>query len=241
MRQAPMRMGMGPPMTPLTRDLLIALLALFVIQLLAENWLGLPVLAMLAWWPFGSGSFHPWQPLTAFLINGPSPVEALLDWLMIYFFAPTAQDAFGSRGFLRAMGFTAIFSIVAGLALLAIGAVGTPTPFLGLNPFITALIVLFGLSRPNAQILLFFVLPIKAGWVAWGTGLLAALTFLFSRDLGSALWLSGWLAGYLWLELQLPGGLRRPILRLQQWWLRRKLRRFKVIDGGRRDPDDLVH
>ena len=98
MRQSPMRMGMGPPMTPLTRDLLIALLALFVIQLLAENWLGLPVLAKLAWWPFSSGSFEPWQPVTAFLINGPSPVEALLDWLMIYFFAYKPQDDKGGLG-----------------------------------------------------------------------------------------------------------------------------------------------
>ena len=60
--------------TPLSKMVLIALVSVYILQLLAESWLGLPVIRTLAWMPFGAG-FEPWQPFTAFLLNG-SPTRA---------------------------------------------------------------------------------------------------------------------------------------------------------------------
>jgi hypothetical protein len=111
---------------------------------------------------------------------------------------------------------------------------------------LAALLVIFGLSRPNATILLMFIIPIKAAWVAWGSGLLCLLHLLSDRDMSSAMWLSGWISGYLWIR----GGIEQP---LKRFWLRRKhtkikkrLSTFDVIEGGKgwgssSDGDDLVH
>ena len=115
------------------------------------------------------------------------------DWLAIFFFLGPAERTLGRRGLLRATLLTVALSAVLGFLLLVMGAVSPRAPFVGLNPIITALIVVFGLSNPNASILLFFVLPIKAAWIAWGSGLFALLNFLALRDLDSSLWLTGWI------------------------------------------------
>ena len=63
MYQQRVTMRMGPKLTRLTRNLLIALVALYMIQLVLENWLGLPVLAYVAWWgPSGSSGLGAFSP-----------------------------------------------------------------------------------------------------------------------------------------------------------------------------------
>lgn len=223
---------MGPTLTPLTRNLLIGLVALYILQLVAENWLGLPVSAALAWWPFESGAFRPWQPLTAMVLGGPTPLNAFLSWLMLAFLVPPSEMALGTRGVLRVFAFTWILSAVLALALDTVGGVAASSPFFGQGPFLTALICLFGFMRPNAQILLFFVLPIRASWVAWGTGLLALLGLLARRDLDSALWVGGWLAAFLWLR-GARQGIRGLLDRTRVKMRTRKARRFTVIPGDR--------
>lgn len=234
--------GIGPVLTPFARTVLVALVGLFVFQLVVERWLGLPVLQTLAWWPFGTGMFRPWQVVTCYLLNGPGVLNAVFDWIFIFFLLPPVEQMYGRLAVIRMIGFTVILSAVVGLLFLVTGVVVSGGPWLGLNPLLTALLVLFGLARPNAQILLFFVLPIKAGWVAWGSGLLALLNLLAERNLESALWATGWLGGYLWIQMQGPGGVRRPLLKLRQHLLQRKLKRFEVLDGGQEPGgDDWVH
>lgn len=233
---------MLPGLSGLTRTVLAALVVLYVLQLIAEAWLGLPIISLLAWWPFGSGAFQPWQPLSSMLLNGPDPIGAFFSWLLLFFFLPPVEQSFGRRGVARAAGLTLLVSVALGLGLQAVGAVAGTTPFLGPDPFLTALTVLFGMSRPNATILLFFVLPVRAIWVAWGTGLMALLFFLATRSLDSALWVAGWIGGWLWLR----GIDLAPLRKLTLLWRRRRLdqriRRLDVLEGGRgrgrSDQDD---
>ena len=96
-----------------------------------------------------------------------------------------------------------------------------------------------------------FIIPIKAAWVAWGSGLLCLLNLLSDRDLNSAMWLAGWVSGYLWLKGGVGQGLKRPFLRWKQTKIKKKKKKkklstFDVIDGGKGwgntpDGDDTVH
>jgi hypothetical protein len=71
-------------------------------------------------------------------------------------------------------------------------------PAFGIRPFITAMVVIFGLKNPFATIYLLFF-PIQASWVAWGSGILALLNFFAGRTLESLLILGGWITGYLFV------------------------------------------
>jgi hypothetical protein len=227
--------GFQPP-PPFTKSLLMLLLGLYVVELIASSWLGIPLSQLLGWHP-GVG-FELWQPITCFFIQGGSPISAMLNLLMVYFFIPPIQMSFGRKGVIRLAAITVGISIFFCSLAIVTGAINASIPFMGIDPFITAAIVVFGLTRPKAQILIFFVLPIQAAWIAWGTGLLASLNFLFSRDIGSAMWLGGWLGGYLFMRLPKKGGMSSILTHLRHSRTQQKLRKFTVIDGG---ADDTYH
>lgn len=235
--------GGGFQFTPLTKLVLSCLLGVYVVQQLAQNWLGLPIMSTFAWLPFGQG-FQPWQPFTAFLLNG-EVTQAFFNWLFLFFILPAVEPIFSTKRLTRFAISTYLGSIVLGFVLLLSGAVQVRGAWFGIEPILAGLLVLFGLSRPNATILLMFILPIKAAWVAWGSGLLCLLNVLSGRDLGSAMWLAGWICGYLWLKGGLVKGLQQPFLKWKHKQLQEKLSRFDVIDGGRgwssNKDDDNVH
>lgn len=241
--------GFSFDVTELTRKVLIALVALYVVQLLLIEWLGLPLYQYLGWWWQPAGAFYPWQIGTAYLLNGPGPLAAFFDWLAIFFFLGPVERAIGRKGLLRAMALTVAVSAVLGFIMLATGAVTARGVFIGLNPMITALIVVFGLTNPNANILLFFVLPIKAAWIAWGSGLFALLNFLAYRDLNSALWLTGWIGGWLFMESTRRGGLKGMLPQRMASSERTKNRKkdprrqaaergLEIIEGGGEPPQN---
>lgn len=243
MRRGMQISGGGFQFTELSKSVLIALVSLYVIQLVAESWLGLPVLSTLAWLPFGAG-FEPWQPFTAFFLNG-SPTRAFFDWLFIFFILPAVEPLFTREQLKRFAVFSYLGCIVFGFAMLLIGAVQVRGAWLGIEPLLAGLLVLFGLSRPNATIYLMFIIPIKASWVAWGSGLLCLLNLLAERELGSAMWMGGWLCGYAWLRGGIMPTIRKTLLRYKHAQTKRKLAKFDVIEGGRgwgsSGDDDLVH
>lgn len=220
---------MGPRLTPLTKRLLVALGVLYVVELVCENWLGLSITRVLAWWPLQTGAFRPWQPATSLLLGGPEPLSAVLSWLGIAFLLPPTEQTLGTRGALRVMGFAVLISAGFALLLDALGGITAGSPFLGQGALLTALLCLFGMLRPHAQILLFFVIPLRAGWIAWATGLLAFLGLLARRDLSSALWVGGWLSAWFWLN---GGG--RMVRAVRRWWEERrrvsKVPRVRIVN-----------
>lgn len=228
---------MGPRLTPLTKRLLVGLGVLYVAELVAENWLGLPVSGLLAWWPLGTGAFRPWQPISSLLLGGPDPLSAALSWLGIAFLLPPTEETLGTRGALRVLGFAILVSAGLALGLDALGGIKAGSPFLGQGALLTALLCLFGLLRPHAQILLFFVLPVRAGWIAWATGLLAFLGLLARRDLSSALWVGGWIAAWLWLN-----GAGRVLRAARRWWeSRRRVRKVPRVRIVSERDEQIYH
>ena len=153
----------------------------------------------------------------------------LFEMIALYFFIPPILQSYPMKKFQQLLQFTLVITTILGILGIAIGAV-TPIsgPAYGLRPFITALVCVFGLSNPHATIYL-LVFPVQAVWVAWGSGILALLTFLSGRELDSLLLIGGWIAGYIFVHQ------RR--LRKQIKSNTRKSTRsdWKVVQGGKYD------
>lgn len=188
--------------------------------------------------PIGSGQWKPWQPLTSLLLNG-RIFDAVIDWLMLFFFWAPVQSMMGRKRFLTGLGVAIVGSMVLTHATDLIGGLDSGMQYVGLTPVWTALIVFFGLSMPKATIRLFFILPIKAIWVVWGTGVLGLLWFLYNRDLNAAIGLYAWICAFGFMYVGED--------RIKQFWLRRQARkrakemeRFTVIPGGK-GGDDYIH
>lgn len=238
-RGGPAGLDLGVNWTPLVRNLLVALFAIYVVQLL----LGGTLERWLAWNPLGDG-FAPWQVFTAFLLGGPSPLGAFFGWLAIFFLVPPLERMLGRRALARAMGVSWLAGVVAAMVAAALGAHQAGV-ILGASPLIGAMIGLWGFTVPNAVIHLFFVLPVKASWLGWGTGLLAFLYMLATREVVNVLAFFAWAGAWAWAVT--PGDWqRRWKLKKQERELQKKLSRFQVLEGGKEAPprrrfDDLVN
>lgn len=231
--------GLGLRITGLTRLALGLLFGLYILQLLGGLWLGLPIDSWVQLHRFASPSWGPWQALSSVMFNSTaSPLAAALDWVGLLFFLGPVQDLLGTRRLLRGLAASLVGAALFTLGADLVGALASPAPTVGLGPVLLALLLMFGLARPDASIKLYFLIPIKAAWVAWGAGVLSLLFFLSSRDLGGAMALGAWVSALIWLKAG-TGSLRRLTLR----WRARQLER--ELEQLRPDPKppggDYIH
>ncbi len=231
-------MGFGPTLTPTGKIMLIIYGAVYVAELLGQHWLGIPVYQWLALSAPNSGLFHIWQLITHPFIHDPgAPIGFLIDCLVFFFFAGTIEAAFGRRGFLQLYTIAALGGAV---ACLLFGSMSSLTPpCSGMLPSLLALIVVFGLLKPEATILLMFIIPIKAKYISYGTVIVTALTFLAQTNPHGAYHLGG--IGLGWLFFRSPTQWLDP-----NWWRwkyfersqKKRRTKFTVIDGQKDDDDD---
>jgi len=222
-----------PPFTPTLRNLLIGLFALYATELTARNLLGLPIDA-LVWRSFGEG-FAPWQPLTRYLIQGQGVFNVVIAGLFLYFLLPPLERLAPTRRIAEAVLVSAVGGTLLTLALDAVGLVHGQT--FGWGLLASVLLVLFGLYQPTAVIRLFFVIPIPAQMLVWGTGLLSGLLLLASFDLQSADFFGTFLGTLAWWRWRGPHARRRQLVKEGER-IERELRRFQVLEGGRNGPRD---
>ncbi len=229
-------MGFGSTLTPTGKTMLIVYAAVYVAQLIGQQWLGIPIFQWLALSPPKTGNFHFWQLVTHPLIHNPnSPIGFLIDCLVFYFFAGTIESALGTRGFLRLYIVAAIGGCGAALVFGSLTSFGVF--YSGMMPSLLSLIVVFGLLQPEATVMLMFVLPIKAKYISYGTVIVTALTFLAQTNVHGAYHLGG--IALAWLYFLSPTQWLDA-----NWWRwkyfsytqRKRRTRFTVIDG--KDDDD---
>ena len=93
--------------------------------------------------------------------------------IVILFFGPLVERAVGSRRF---VGFFFGAGILAGLGhvLFAIATNAPPTGVLGASGAGFAILGVLTVWRPNMQVLLFFVIPMKIKYLTWGIALISA-------------------------------------------------------------------
>jgi membrane associated rhomboid family serine protease len=205
--------GFGSSLTSVGKTMLIVYAAIYVLALIGEQWMGMPIFRLLALSPIKSGFFHIWQPITHPVIHNPgAPIGFLINCLVFYFFAGTIESALGTRGFLKLYIIAAVGGAAAGLAFSGLTSFGVPCA--GMMPSLLALIVVFGLLQPESTVMLMFVLPIKAKYISYGTLIVTALTFLAQTNVHGAYHLGGIGLGWLYF--------RRPTRWLDAGWWRWK-------------------
>jgi membrane associated rhomboid family serine protease len=198
-------------MPSVTRTLLIANVAVFVLQYLT----GQLLIAPFALWPIGSDQFgvpgfRPWQLLTyGFLHAGPA--HLFFNMLALYMFGGDIERLLGSRRFL-----VYYLVCVVGAAVTQLIVLGNierpPVPTLGASGGVFGLLLAFGMAYPQRRIILLFPpIPMPAWLFVTLYGLLELYLGVTGTSQGVAHFahLGGMLAGYVLLTLWRTNARRR--------------------------------
>jgi membrane associated rhomboid family serine protease len=145
-------------MAPVTQALLIANIAGFLLQQLAEPL----ALTLFALWPLrvtdamagSSVGFMPWQIVSYSFLHG-SITHLLFNMLALYMFGSDVERVFGPRRFAV---YYFVSVVTAGLAQLAVSAAAQmpPYPTVGASGGVFGLLLAFGLYFPRRMVMLIF-------------------------------------------------------------------------------------
>ncbi len=153
-----------PPLTPVTRALLIAMVLGFAFQ----QWRGEAVLAWFALWPFDldrtilvDGStfrlaFQPWQVLTYALLHG-GFMHLLFNSIALWSFGGAVEHRLGARRYLVFFVACVLGSALAQLLTLPPAGPGQAmTPTVGASGGIYGVLIAFAMFFPRARMMLVF-------------------------------------------------------------------------------------
>lgn len=227
------RMGAGGGafsrmMTPWVKRLLVVNTAVFVLV----NVLGLVSLR----WAVDVLGFsparlliHPWSALTYMFVHG-SFFHLFANMLVLFFFGPPLERAWGERYFIR-------YYLIAGIggalfSLLLIQLIGTPT-VIGASGAVFGLLLAFALKWPDAPIYLWFLLPVKAKYFVGFMAFFSLYASLGGARDGVAHWthLGGLVTGFVYLRH--GDKLTWRLGSLRERWRRKGL---KTAQGGSTEP-----
>lgn len=162
---------MAIDLPPVTRVLLFANIAVFLLQQVTGNFL----IAHFALWPIGPSrytdvvGFEPWQLITYGFLHG-SITHIVFNMLALWMFGGAIERLFGSRPFALYY-----FVCVVGAALAQLATVhyftGDFYPTLGASGGVFGLLLAYGMMYPHARILLLFPpIPMPAWLFVIGYG-----------------------------------------------------------------------
>jgi membrane associated rhomboid family serine protease len=212
---------------PVTRALLIANAAVFLLQFLAESSQLGGWLMYLTLWPLGSGAeydvpgFLPWQVLTYGFMHGDLP-HLLFNMLALVMFGAQVEHEWGARRFL---GYYLTCVVGAALCQLVVAAItmsmgGGVYYTVGASGGVFGLLLAYGMLFPNQRVMLLIPpVPMKARTLVTLYGVITLLMGLSGVMPGVAHFahlggmLFGWLLIRQWRRRPPPGGRRRPPLR----------------------------
>ncbi len=242
-----LRFGFASGFPPDVAALLATVFVTFSLQFFAATaWI--PELLRLT--PLAWQRLLVWQLVTyPYAGIGDASLWIVLELLFLFWFARDVFARLGRPRFWRLLLWSC--TIGGGIALSIDAAARwvhqvSPASLLllqGQRMLLAVLVAAFAVLYRDAQILLFFVIPVQARWFLPLEVLFAFIGFLRSHDLAGFLGICAALA-VVWVTLGY-GGFRRAAregwLRAQGWWLRRRMTRlrrkrgFTVVDD-RRDP-----
>ena len=192
-----------------------------------------------------------WQLLTYPLVGVGAPtIWILLELFVLFWFARDVLWRLGRARFWRLLGWSSLVGgvVAVGVDLLLRVAGWVPESSLvilqGQRMLLALVTAAFAVLFRDAQILLFFVLPLPARWLLALELLIAFIAFLASHDLAGLLGLYAAVAVAWGLVRRggLRGGLREAWLQGQQWWLRQRMARlrrkrgFRVVEDRPKGP-----
>ncbi len=142
-----------PTLPPVTKALMLICTVVYCLQVLLPM---LPVDALFALWPLGSGRFWPWQLVSYGLLHG-SLSHLLLNMLGLWIFGSDLERLWGRDRYLRLIGASVL---TASLAQLLMGVLlGSMAPTIGASGAIFGLLLAYGLMFPQRQFDLMGFLP----------------------------------------------------------------------------------
>ena len=158
---------------PVTRNLLIANVAVFVLQMLLHDTTSMALTQHFALWPLGpdvtgttpdgnviTGGFRVWQLVTYAFMHG-GMMHILFNMIGLYMFGGAIEHTFGARNFTIYYFVCAIAAAVAQLIVVKWFTHGF-YPTLGASGAIFGVLLAFGMLYPHEKILLYFVVPMPA-------------------------------------------------------------------------------
>ncbi len=153
-----------PPLTPVTRALLVAMVLGFALQ----QWRGETMLAWFALWPIDLDrtilvdgepfrlQFHAWQMLSYAFLHGGFP-HLLFNGIALWSFGGAVEHRLGARRFLLYFVLCTLGSAVAQLMTLPHAGAGQPlTPTVGASGGIYGVLIAFAMFFPRARMMLVF-------------------------------------------------------------------------------------
>lgn len=201
-----------------------------------------------------------WQLVTTLFLHDPARTGHLLyNMLWLWFVTPTLESAWGKY---RVYATYAASGLAGALFTVAVGSLGTYVPLfenvwtashMGASGAVMGLVIAWCLMFRDQTLNLLFLGPIRGIYFLGFVVLMEVLTALSYEPVSSTSHFGGMMAGaVLGLDLWRFGALkdmwRRFRLRSKKRDIEKKLTRFEVIDGGRRDrprrganPNDWVN
>ncbi len=241
----------GGRLPPGVKWLLIANIALFVLQFLSVNLARrdpFAALALAPWQVLERG--YVWQLATYLFLHG-GMMHLAFNMLTLWMFGMDLEREWGTRAFLR---FYFLCGVGAGLCVIAANLLwGDPyTRTLGSSGAIYGLLLAYGLLYPDRTVLFFFLFPIQAKYFVLIVGAIAFLGSFQAAGTGIShvAHLGGMLFGYAYLRSRLRA--RRPRIygrrslwdrlaqQWRQWKIRRARRKFELY-MRRQDRDRWTH
>jgi membrane associated rhomboid family serine protease len=139
-----------PSLHPVTKALMLICAVVFCAQLL------LPLDALLALFPLGSGHFWPWQLISYAFLHG-NLAHLLFNMLGLWVFGADLERLWGRQRYLQLLGAGAL---TAGLTQLLVNLpLGSMAPTLGASGAIFGLLLAYGMVFPQRQFDLMGLLP----------------------------------------------------------------------------------
>lgn len=151
-----------PRLTPAVKAIMVACGAMYLVELVAVNWLKLGVMIeVLALVPSRVvGSYWGWQVLTYAWLHHPNdPSHLLFNLLGLWLVGAMLEQRWGSWPFLKFYLLTAFFGGVT--VVLSYLVFHVDAPVLGASAAVDALMVGFGILYPEMPIWFFGLLPLK--------------------------------------------------------------------------------
>ncbi len=223
-----------PPLTPFVKKLLIALFSAWIVQILLQNWAGVPILKILALDTANPGIATLWQVGTYVFAHPTDPSSVLgimIDLVFLWLMLAPFEQRFGEKRTIQLCAVAVLAS--AAMALIVGLLIPSPTSLYGAQAILWASISAFAWSyRGQGRMSFFGVIDMKPVHIIYLMLGLSVLRFLTSgnavvlaADIGA---IGGGIAFIEWLRRP-PSGRRRRLKR------RKKKNPLDVVQGGRAD------
>ncbi len=204
---------------PVTRALLIANIAVYLLQMLA----GETLIVRFALWPLGASmyenvaGFQPWQVVTYGFLHG-GFTHLAFNMFALWMFGGAIENLFGARPFALYYFVSVIGAALAQLAVVHFFT-GGYYPTLGASGGVFGLLLAYGMMYPHSRIMLLFPpIPMPAWLFVTGYGVIELILGITGTQAGVAHFahLGGMAGGFVLIQYwrgKLPWKPRRVLMR----------------------------